>query len=137
MIAGKNIMEVLVVDIGDHSIGMDCEEVKRVITLEDDAKKKELMKGFKENKTFFNLAEIMKENLKEECSSFILTKMKNGTEILISVPYISDILNPEISEILVAPEYLRKRQNPFFVWGFLPNDGAMIRLVTFSFFNGE
>jgi hypothetical protein len=134
--AKKNI-EVLIVNFEKRVIGIDCGEVNKVIARMKTDNDRNLVKAFKDQGRLYDLAEIMGMNKESRDMSYISTEMMNGTDILIAVPDISSILNTEISDILVVPEFIRRWQKPFFVWGFLENEGKMISLVTFSFFNNR
>jgi hypothetical protein len=131
----KNIIEILLIKLGERMIGLDCREVVKVISRIKSGKDKDIVKSFKNNGRLFDISEKLKINIKSNFSSYISVEMGNGKDLLIAVPEISNIINTDISKILVVPELIRKFQKPFFVWGFLENDERLISLITFSFLN--
>ena len=130
----KKKIEILLIDIMDRFIGIDCEEIKKVISDVSKEKDLKLINNYKKENRFFKLSKILNiiENI--DYNSLIIIDMENLKDLMIAVPFITNIITPDLIDILTVPELIKKKQNPFFVWGFVKNEDKMVSLVTFASF---
>ncbi len=127
-------LEILLIDIMDRFIGIDCEEIKKVISDVSKEKDLKIINNFKKEKRFFKLSEILNINENIDYNSLIIIDMENMMDLMIAVPFITNIITPDFTDILTIPELIKKKQNPFFVWGFVKNEDKMVSLITFTSF---
>ena len=127
-------LDILVLFNGIRQYGIDCAEITRVISNINDEKDMKLIDKFGKENNLFDIKYMSRQKPGNELNSFVIVKSEKGQEILVSVPEISNIINTEVKKILVIPEYLRKKQAPFFVWGFIDTDKTLISLITFMYF---
>lgn len=127
-------LEILIIDIMDRFIGIDCKEIKKVILDVSKEKDLKLINNYKKENRFFKLNEILNITENIDYNSLIIIDMENLKDLIIAVPFITNIITPGLADILIVPELIKKKQNPFFVWGFVKNEGKMVTLVTFTSF---
>ena len=127
-------LDILVIYNGIRQFGIDCTEITRVISNINEDKDTKFIKQFGKENSFFDIKYMSRQKPGNDINSFIIVKNEKGKEILVSVPEISNIINTGVKNILVIPEYLRKKQDPFFVWGFIDSDKTLISLITFMYF---
>jgi hypothetical protein len=128
-------LEILIIKTEDRLSGLDCEEIDRVISMEKNDNDNKTILQFRERCKLFSISEILNSNSIYESKSYICTKMENGDDIMVAVQDIYGIIKIKITDILVLPEFIRKKQKPFFSWGFVQNENRLINLITFSYFN--
>ena len=127
-------LEILLIDIMDRLIGIDCREIKKVISDLSKEKDLKLINNYKKEKRFYKLSEIFNIGEEIDYNTLVIIDQENLKDLMIAVPYITNIITPGLTDIFTVPEYIKKKQNPFFVWGFVKNDDKMVSLITFTCF---
>lgn len=130
---GKKL-EILIIDVMDRFIGIDCREVKKVVSDVSKGKELSLIDNYKKENRFFKLSKILNISDNTDYKSLIIIDMENLKDIMIEVPFITNIMTPDLHEILAVPELIKKRQNPLFIWGFIKSEEKIISLITFAYF---
>jgi len=128
----KNL-EILIIDFSGRLVGIDCSEIKKVVHDIKSKKNKEMIDYYKQKERLLNLTEIFKIDKKID-NNLLVVEMDNDEEYLIIAPEVSSIIAIDASNILILPEFMKKRQNPFFVWGFVKNNNILVSLITFTYF---
>ncbi len=128
----KNL-EILIIDFSGRLVGIDCSEIKKVVHDIKSKKNKEMIDNYKQKERLLNLTEIFKIDKKID-NNLLVVEMDNYEEYLIIAPEVSSIIAIDASNILILPEFMKKRQNPFFVWGFVKNNNILVSLITFTYF---
>ncbi len=140
-------IEILVINILDRFIGIDVTEIKRIIPDISSEKEKKLIKKYKEQKKYYQLGDFFNINKDINYNTIIViededenkneNKNENENEILIATPTLSNVITVELSNISIVPDYIKKKQNPFFLWGFTKDEDRIISLITLSFFSKQ
>ena len=128
-------IEVLVIEIFNKFIGIDCSEIKKIMSNLSLKEKMEFIDKYKKKNKYYKLGEIYKINEGIDYDSIIVIDKDNENDLIISVPVVLNIISIETSNILTIPEYIKKRQDPFFIWGFVEHEEKMISLITFVYLN--
>jgi ABC-type tungstate transport system permease subunit len=129
----NNKIEVLIIELFNQIIGIDCSEIKKVISNVSNQKDVEIIENYKKNNKYFKIGDIFKLKNEVEYNSFIIID-NDYDELMIAAPLVSSIISIDIYDLMLIPEYIKKNQEPFFVWGFIKNENRMITLVTFTYF---
>lgn len=132
----RNKIEVLIIELSNQLIGIDCSEIKKVISNISMKKDIEVVEEYKKEKNYFNINDIFKLKHEVEYNSFIIIDNDN-TELMIAVPLVSSIISIDIYNLMIVPEYIKRKQDPFFVWGFIKDENRMITLITFTYFSNK
>jgi hypothetical protein len=131
---GKKI-PFLLFNMANRLLGLDCAEIYKVVMNMNSAEVQHLITEYRDRGRLYSLWDIFCTDKKSSASSFILIKKaESGDGFMVEVPAISTIINIDIPQILVVPEYIKIKQDPFFVWGLVKSEKETIILVTFSFF---
>jgi|GEM_PF-4385367 len=127
-------IEILVINIFNKFIGIDCSEIKRVISDISLNNESALIKEYEIKKRFFRIGKLLNIEQMPEYNSLVIVDSNDGKDIIISTPSISEIISIDLLDILIIPEFIRKKQDPVFIWGFYKNYKELISLITFTFF---
>jgi hypothetical protein len=127
-------IEILLIKLGERMVGIDSSDIIKVIPHLNNDKDREIVNLYREKGKLFSISDIMNYKNNINNPTYISLEAENGIDLLIEVPEISHIIKIEISKILVVPEFIRKWQKPFFLWGFINNEKKLVSLITFSFF---
>jgi hypothetical protein len=119
----------------DRFIGIDCSEVKRVIPNASKEANLKMINSYTKNKRFFRMGEMLDSKEIIDYNSLILLDGEDKKDFLILVPTISNIISTSTSDLMVIPEFIKAKQKPLFVWGFVKNNDKLISIITFSFFS--
>lgn len=127
-------IEVLLINMNNRYVGCKLDEVDRVIT-DISGKPGDVDALLPEDRDIFRLGDLLKIPGTIEYSSLLLLERELKKPIMIAIPAITDILKLKTSRIMVVPEYIRRKQDPLFVWGFFTDKKKWIMLITFTYFN--
>jgi len=130
----KKKIEFLIMNIENLFFGLDCNEVKKIFSNVSLSKEKELIKHFGIDRRYYNLCAIAGAKDNYQNKTVIEIDRDDENNFMLSVPFVSGIINADAKEIMTVPDYIRQRQDPFFVWGFINNEDKLIALITFAFF---
>ena len=130
-------IEILVIEIFNRFIGIDCSEIKKIVSNLSLNEKMDFINNYKGKNRYYKLGEIYKINKGIDYDSIIVIDKENKNDLIISVPVILNIISTDTASILLIPEYIKKRQDPLFVWGFVEHEKKMISLITFIYLNDK
>ncbi|MBN1696164.1 MAG: hypothetical protein JW881_01510 [Spirochaetales bacterium] len=127
-------IEILRLKIADRYIGCSLDEVEKVITdvtgLSSDKKGPR-----KKQRNIYRLGDILRIPGEVEYSSLIVLGSDPPVDhMFIAIPPVTDVVEVPVSHISVVPDYIRRKQKPFVVWGFVVVQKTTVMLVTFSHF---
>lgn len=128
-------LEILTVLIHNRYIGCALDEIEKVI------KDTSVISGYKDTlinaeTAIYKLGELLGIPEKVDYNSLLLIQNNAAAQMYIEIPNITDIKKINTSQILVVPDYIRRKQNPFLVWGYAMEKERMLMLITFSHFGG-
>ncbi|MBN2535450.1 MAG: hypothetical protein JXB88_21405 [Spirochaetales bacterium] len=125
-------IDVLLLDINNKHIGCKLDEVEKVISdISGISGNTDVI--LPRNKGVYRLGDLLKIQGMVTYSSVLLLENELKKPVIIAIPAITDIVKLKTSKILAVPEYLRKKQDPFFVWGFFMNKNDITMLITFAY----
>jgi hypothetical protein len=127
---GGGSVEILVIRSGRFSAGIDTGEVAEVYS-GSAVRQSGLAESFKAGRAYYDLSAILGNRGCEEGTCLIRVMRKDKGDCLVECPSIDGVAAFPVSEILVLPEFVRKLQNPLFVWGLVRHGGTDVPLVTF------
>jgi len=130
----KNI-KVLCIKGKSHWIGIDLYEIKKVIHKSSDNiyPDKFIKDSYSHNGKFYTMKSFFCEE-DDECNSVIIIEsLPQHDEIILGVSGEVDIIEVPLSQIIIMPEYIRKRQQNPYTWGLIKSIQKPIVLVTFSY----
>jgi hypothetical protein len=127
-------IEILRLKIGDRHVGCLIDEINKVITdVSGISEHMDISSG--KNTKLYTLGELLHIPGQVDYNSLLVIGNDPHKHIFIAIPAVKDVVKLTISQVMVVPEYIRRKQNPFIVWGFVVEKGTMIMLVTFAYFN--
>ena len=130
-------IKLLTITNPSRCIGIESTEIIRaVIDISDSELEKDAVGELVSSGRFFRLEEIMSNNPETDFRSILILGTGAGNEYAVSVAGTIDIVSVGIKDIIPVPEYIKKRQDPFFVWGFMERSFRLVTLVTFRFMKG-
>jgi len=126
-------IEILLVNLNNRYFGCNLDEIKKVITNVSNITDTSHIRGT-ERKNFYKLGDLfdIRENI--DYSSLLVIDDDSHLHVLVAIPAIADIIKLITTKILIVPEYIRRKQDPFVVWGFIDNQGELTTLITFTHF---
>ena len=124
-------IELVTIHLQNRQIGIDSREVKRIY-YDLNPQKIILNNGSKSYIPIIPLETLIGSQTSLNYHSCIVIEREDGKAAQILTPHISTLLKIDLSRILLMPDYMRKKQNPFFVWGFIEESGVLITLVSFK-----
>jgi hypothetical protein len=128
-------IEILVIDLIDRFIGLDCSEVKKVIPNASKEENLALINKYTKNKRFYRMGELLNSREIIDYNTLIVLEGEDKKDFLILVPTISNIISVNASDMMIIPEFIKAKQKPLFVWGFFKNNDNLISIITFAFFS--
>jgi chemotaxis signal transduction protein len=129
-------IDILKLKLGDRYIGCPIDEIKKVITDVSGISEDTDISAGRETHVY-KLGELLHIPGKVDYNSLLVISNNPHKDLIIAIPAVTDVVKLTLSQILVVPEYIRRKQNPFFVWGFVNEKGNMIMLITFTHFNDK
>jgi hypothetical protein len=131
-------IQLLTITNSSRCIGIDSTEIARAMVDERDiALARDAIGELVKAGRFYELEEMLGGHPETDFRSILLLDSGIGKEAGVAVAGTIDIIKVNVKDILPLPEYLRKRQDPLFVWGFLQRSRRLVMLVTFQFMIGH
>jgi hypothetical protein len=127
------MMQLLTITTDAMKIGVDSTEVERAL-LDSARTDTGMVETAKNEKRLVRLESLLNLGTPGKEESFLIVAAGEGKKLLVAFTGTVDFTKVRLSSILAVPAYIRKKQNPLFVWGFVPEKDRFITLVTFGFF---
>ena len=107
-------------------------DVKGIDTYPDNKKDHEI-KIYKLDELLGMQAKEISEKIKY--TSLLFVKNISAIQVCVAIPGEIDIRKFKTSGIMLVPDYIRRKQTPFAVWGFIKEQESLYTLITFSHFD--
>jgi hypothetical protein len=127
-------IEILLINMNNRFIACKLDEIERVITDISGITGGDLGSMMSDDRKVYKLGDLLRIPGVITYNSLLVLDHGKERKTIIAIPAVMDIMKIKTSRILVVPEYLRRKQNPFVVWGFFIEKNKMIMLITFSYF---
>jgi hypothetical protein len=115
-------------------IGIDSTEISRALTdIVELDEATSAIEDLKSKGRFLKLEEILKSNEDVDYKSMLVLAPVEGKEFVVAISGTIDIVKVKLEDIIPIPDYLKKKQDPIFVWGFTEQNDSSIMLVTFHY----
>jgi len=127
-------IQLLTISTPDRIIGIDSVEIGRAITkVEEFDQARSTIEELKAKGCFFKLEDILKLREDTDYKSALVLAPIDGKECIVAASGMIDIVKINLADIIPIPDYIKKKQDTVFVWGFSENRENLIMLVTFHF----
>jgi hypothetical protein len=134
----KNRLEFIMFSVMGRAFGIDTAEIVKVIS-------RRSMTAFEfaaamepgEGGTAGRFGDLIGSHDPLPHDTLLIVKGSDAGDALIAVPGEVDCVGIDSAELIPVPEYLKKRQDPFFVWAFIRMDRRLVSCVTFCDFKWE
>src|SRR3972149_2841943 len=112
-------LELLTIGVRNRYIGIDGAEIEKVVTGIDKAKRESgMIREFQQQGMFYRLSDFLRIEADNDYTSIIILKSGAGRNRLIAATGEMDMVRIDVKNILPVPDYIRKKKNPFLIWGF-------------------
>jgi hypothetical protein len=128
----KETIQLLTITTDAMKIGIDSTEVERAL-LDSARRDTGMIEAARDAKRLLSLDNLLNLGTADKDESFLVVAAGEGKKLLVAFRGTVDFTKIRISSILAVPPYIQKKQNPLFVWGFVPEKDRFVTLVTFGF----
>ncbi len=125
-------MQLLTITTDAMKIGVDSTEVERAL-LDSARTDTGIVETARSEKRLVRLESLLDLDAPDSEESFLVVASGEGKKLLVAFRGAVDFTKIRVSSVLAVPPYIRKKQNPLFVWGFVREKDRFITLVTFGF----
>jgi chemotaxis signal transduction protein len=112
-------------------VGIDSSEIIKVVDSGKDIGTKQEQAGAA---NLIYSDKLLEEKTANNYTSALIIKNNNNKQFILKIPVLVDMISVPDTDIIPVPEFIKNRQNPFLVWGFIEKGRDLIMLITFDYY---
>ncbi len=143
----NNAVDILAISLPGRTFGVDSAEIQKVITgFNAGGRYDSLRTEFRSRGLLLSLEELTGEprpdratSPPDRATSALIINAGEGRSRLVTFSGTMEVRRLRTAELLPVPEYVRAKQSPFVIWGFIREKGGerLFPLVTLQFLPEE
>jgi hypothetical protein len=134
----KGKLDLIMFNVLERTFGIDSEEIVKVVSRQStDAGDFDRIAADGKGGDAGRFGELIGNHDPLPYDTWLIVRALDGREILVAVPGEVDCVTVQAAELIPVPDYLRKKQDPFFVWGYIRKGQVLASCVTFCDFRWD